>query len=165
MSVSLDDIIVRKAETTEEFEEYAAIVRAKGNMDLSSLHDLDPETGTYPLLVALHDGAVVGGAGLVRRDDRVYLDSFIVAPEWRHQGVGTAIVEASLAHLGEEDTLVALVAAYVGIQKRKFAGMGFSVLYRSDAEARGVPYKDDDYAMKEKNRGCSVFVIEKAARR
>ena len=159
--MAIDDLVVRLAATSEEFEEYAAIVRAKENMDCSAIADLDPESGQYPLMIAEAGGTVVGGAGLVRREGRVYLDSFIVAPAWRHRGVGTAIVEASLGLLEEGEALVALVAAYVGIQKRKFAGMGFSVLYKSEAEERGVPYKDGDYAMREKNRGCSVFVIEK----
>lgn len=48
--------------------------------------------------VALDGGAVVGVVGLERYGEHALLRSLAVAPGWRNQGLGRALVEAAEAH-------------------------------------------------------------------
>ncbi|MDZ7652358.1 MAG: arsenic resistance N-acetyltransferase ArsN2 [Burkholderiaceae bacterium] len=45
-------------------------------------------------IVALDGGEVIGAVGLERHGDHGLLRSLVVAPEWRDQGLGCALVEA-----------------------------------------------------------------------
>lgn len=157
-----DDVEIKWAETDEEFEQYKAVVESKGNMDMSSLDELHPDDGEHLLVLAKAGDEVIGGAGLVEQWDRLYLDSFIVAEEWRNRGVGTAMVDEIHEHcLPQGHTLAAIVATYVGVNKKKFIGMGFNLLLKKDALEQGLLYKDDEYAMRPKNKGCSLFLRPK----
>lgn len=154
------------ASTVDEFSAYVAIVESKGNMCTEHLHELNPlNTGNWynPLVIAKNaQGEVIAGTGLVRQGARVYMDSFIVDEAWRNRGIGSAMAEfAAEECVSPEETLVAIVAAYVGIQKKKFEGMGFKILPKGEAERLSIPYKEDEYAQQRKNRGCSVFLYEK----
>ena len=55
-------------------------------------------------LIALHDGRLVGAINLVDNDDEdhpewhPWLAGMVVAPAWRGQGIGSALVTALLGH-------------------------------------------------------------------
>jgi len=157
-----DEVEIKWAESAEEFEQYKALVESKGNMDMSALDELHPESGEHLLVLAVAGDGVIGGAGLVDEGERLYLDSFIVAEEWRNHGVGSAMVDEIFEHcVFPGHTLAAIVASYVGVNKKKFIGMGFDLLYKKDALEQCLEYKDDDYARRPKNNGCALFLRPK----
>ena len=162
VTIDDDEVEIKWAESDGEFEQYKALVESKGNMDMSAIDELHPESGENLLVLAVAGDGVIGGAGLVDEGERLYLDSFIVAEEWRNRGVGTAMVDEIFEHcVFPGQTLTAIVAAYVGVNKKKFIGMGFDLLYKKDALEQCLEYKDDEYARRPKNRGCSVFLKPK----
>jgi GNAT superfamily N-acetyltransferase len=55
-------------------------------------------TGT--LLVAEHDGAIIGFAGAIERGELIYLTDLFVAPETQSSGVGGALLDAILPRDG-----------------------------------------------------------------
>ncbi len=57
-------------------------------------------TGT--LLVAEHDGAIIGFAGIIERGELVYLTDLFVAPETQSHGVGGALLDAILPRDGRK---------------------------------------------------------------
>ena len=156
---------VHVSDDSHEYDSYLAIIRAKGNMDAASLETLSTDPN-YRFLVAKTDD-VIGGLGLVRvvldapTYPRVYVDSFVVREDMRNQGVGHGLIQTAYDLIDEGDALTAIVATYVGIQKKKFVRLGFDILLKEDALEKGILYKDDWYASLSKNHGCSLFLMPK----
>jgi len=135
-------------------------------MDSIAVEEMIRENDSPVIVVSLED-KVVGGAQLVYvpyedYPDRWYIDSFLVHPDHRKKGVGTAIADYGFNVFVEEgQQLVAIVAAYKGIQSKKFRGMGFSTLYKKEALAKSIPFKEDWYSQLPKNHCCSVMIRQK----
>lgn len=86
------------------------------------------------VLVVLKDGALVGTAEYVQKDNRIYIQGIAVHPEYRKQGVCRALVRAA-EEIAKDNKLTALVlcaieeTGNVGIFKK----LGFEVTSRAVA--------------------------------
>ena len=84
-------------------------------------------------VVAEHDGAIVGVAGLERCGTHALLRSVAVDPAWRSHGLGRALVERVVA--GAEACGIPALYLLTTTAERYFPSFGFREVARADVPA------------------------------
>ncbi len=149
--LSLRPMVARDAEALWKFlRELPGIDKAHIREDVDRLDAVEQWAGSLdyrtvlPILAVLSD-RIVGTVTLFRSTSgwkqRVGVVRILIAPEFRHRGLGTALIR-EVRHLGEKGALVYLVAEVVEEQQdaiRALERMGFerAVVYRNYANDRG----------------------------
>lgn len=95
-----------------------------GLQDAGLFHAVDPQG----FLVGLQDGEPVACISVVRYGHRYgFLGFYIAAPRWRGRGMGFAVWEAGLRHLGDRTIGLDGVVA----QQENYRKSGFALAYRN----------------------------------
>lgn len=149
-------IAVLRDASAEHFEPIVALLAQAGlpisDLDAGKLRDF---------IVALDGGAVVGVVGLERFGEFGLLRSLAVAPGWRNQGLGRALVdaiEARAATLGLRSLvlLTQTAATY-------FAARGYAPIPRAQAPA-AVQASAEFTSLCPASSTCMVKVVDTADR-
>jgi ribosomal protein S18 acetylase RimI-like enzyme len=122
LDVVTDAVAYPDTEGLPQHEEFAAEAVERAERDLVS--------AGVRRYVALHDGVIAGGAGMLTADGVAQLTGAATSPAHRRRGIQTALLSARLADAAADGCDVAVITAQPGSKSQQNAQRrGFDLLY------------------------------------